>query len=106
VTIDAEYEQQIRRTIGARANARARWRAVKLAAKTKSSAIEWHDDWPTAWIPSDEDDASCQRSRSEATYLAPHFQCDDTNALGRGETVSSRNCLELVEVRRVRLFPT
>lgn len=55
VAIDGEYEQQIRRTIAARAEARARWRAAKLAAKTNPPAIEWSDDWPSEWIPSDED---------------------------------------------------
>jgi len=58
VAVDAEYEQQIRRTIAARAEARARWRAAKLAAKAKPLEIEWPADWPPEWIPSDADEAS------------------------------------------------
>jgi hypothetical protein len=58
VAIDAEYEQQVRRTIAARAAGRARWRASKLAAKTKPREIEWPDDWPVEWIPSEDDEAS------------------------------------------------
>lgn len=61
VAIDAEYEQQVRRSIAARAEARARWRAAKLAAKTNPPEIDWPDDcpveWETEWIPNDQDDA-------------------------------------------------
>lgn len=55
VAIDAEYEREVRHTIAARTEARARWRAARLAAKTKPPEIEWTDDWPAEWIPSDED---------------------------------------------------
>lgn len=58
VAIDAEYEQQVRRTIAAQAEGRARWRAAKLAAKTKPREIEWPDDWPAEWIPNENDEAS------------------------------------------------
>lgn len=58
VTVDAEHEQQIRRTIAARAEARARWRAAKLAEKTRPIEIEWPDDWPIEWIPNDEEPES------------------------------------------------
>lgn len=51
VAVDAEYEQLIRRTITARAEARARWRAAKLAEKNRSIEVEWPDDWPMEWIP-------------------------------------------------------
>jgi len=57
VAIDPEYEQQVRRSIAARAEARAQWRAAKLAAKTNPPEIEWLDDWPAEWIPGDEDAA-------------------------------------------------
>jgi hypothetical protein len=57
VAIDAEYEQQVRRSIATRAEARARWRAAKLAAKTNPPEIDWPHDWPVEWIPSDQDDA-------------------------------------------------
>lgn len=55
VAIDIEYEQQVRRSIAARTEARARWRAAKLAAKTNPPEIEWPDDWPAEWIPGDDD---------------------------------------------------
>jgi len=55
VVVDTEYEQQVRRTIAARADARARWRAAKRAAKTNPAEIEWPDDWPAEWISSDEE---------------------------------------------------
>lgn len=58
VAIDAEYEQQVRRTIAARAEGRARWRAAKLAAKTKPREIEWPDDWPAEWIPDENNGVS------------------------------------------------
>lgn len=58
VAIDAEYEQRVRRTIAARAEGRARWRAAELAAKTKPREIEWLDDWPAEWIPNENDEAS------------------------------------------------
>jgi hypothetical protein len=51
VAIEAEYEQQIRRSIAASAEARARWRAAKLAAKANPPEFEWPDDWPVEWIP-------------------------------------------------------
>lgn len=54
VAVDAEYEQQVRRTIAARAEARARWRAAKLAAKATPPEIEWPDDWPAEWILTDD----------------------------------------------------
>lgn len=54
VAIDAEYEQLVRRTIAARAEGWARWRAAKLAAKTKPREIEW----PAEWIPNENDEAS------------------------------------------------
>lgn len=47
VAVDAEYEQQVRRTIAARAEARA-------AARTTPTEIEWPDDWPVEWIPSED----------------------------------------------------
>lgn len=53
VAVDPEYEAQLRRTISARAAWRARRRAEKLAAKTRPVEIEWPDDWPLEWIPSD-----------------------------------------------------
>ncbi len=56
VDVDAAYEQQLRRTITARAAARATWRTEKLAAKTLSVEIEWPADWPIEWIPTDEDE--------------------------------------------------
>ena len=51
VTIDVEYEQQVRLTIAARAAARARWRADKLAEETRPVEYEWPLDWPIEWIP-------------------------------------------------------
>lgn len=57
VAIDAEYEQQVRRTIATRAESRARRRADTLAAKTKPPEIEWPDDWPTEWMPDEINDA-------------------------------------------------
>jgi hypothetical protein len=54
VAIDAEYEAQIRRTIAARAEARARRPAAKLAERTRPTEIEWPDDWPPEWIAGDE----------------------------------------------------
>ena len=53
VAVDPEYEAQLRRTIAARAGWRARRRAEKLAAKTRPVEIEWPDDWPVEWIPSE-----------------------------------------------------
>ena len=50
VAIDAEYEQQIRRTIAVRAEAGARRRAAKLAARTQPTEIEWPDDRLPEWI--------------------------------------------------------
>ncbi len=58
VAIDAEYEQQVRRTIAARAEGRARLRAAKPAAKTKPHEIEWPNDWPAEWIPNENHEAS------------------------------------------------
>jgi hypothetical protein len=46
VAVDAEHEQQIRRTIAARAEARARRRAAKLAERAKPITFEWRADWP------------------------------------------------------------
>ena len=34
---------------------RARWRAAKLAEKLRPREIEWPDDWPIEWIPTDDD---------------------------------------------------
>ena len=56
VEVDAAYEQQLRRTIMARAAARATWRTEKLAAKTRPVEIEWPADWPIEWTPTDEDE--------------------------------------------------
>lgn len=58
VAIDAEYEQRVRRTIAAPAEARARWRAANIAAKTNPPEIEWPDDWPVEWIPNGGEDAT------------------------------------------------
>ena len=55
VEVDAAREQEFRRSIAARAEGRARWRAAKLAAKARSVEVTWPDDWPTEWIPVDED---------------------------------------------------
>jgi hypothetical protein len=55
VAVDPEYEAQLRRSIAARAGWRARRRAEKLAAKTRPVEIEWPDDWPVEWIPTEED---------------------------------------------------
>ena len=57
VPVDAEYEQQLHRTITARAEGRARWRAAKLTEKMRPGEIEWPSDWPIEWIPSDESEA-------------------------------------------------
>lgn len=53
VTVDPEYEAQLRLTIAARATWHARRRAEKLAAKTRPVEIEWPDDWPVEWIPTE-----------------------------------------------------
>ena len=62
VAIDAEYEQQVRRAIAARAEGRACLRAARLAAelaaKTKPREIDWPDEWPADWIPYENDEAS------------------------------------------------
>lgn len=55
VAVDPEYEAQLRRTIAARAGWRAKRRAEKLAAKTRPVEVEWPDDWPVEWIPSEAD---------------------------------------------------
>lgn len=55
VAVDPEYEVQLRLTIAARATWRARRRAEKLAAKTRSVEIEWPDDWPVEWILTEPD---------------------------------------------------
>jgi hypothetical protein len=55
VAVDPEYEAQLRRTIAARAGWRARRRAEKLATKTRPVEVEWPDDWPVEWIPSEAD---------------------------------------------------
>lgn len=55
VAVEAEYEQQIRRTVTARAEARARWRAAKLAERTKPPTSERSADWPVEWIPEDQE---------------------------------------------------
>ena len=59
VAVDAEYEQQVRRTLAARAEARA----AKLAERTELSTFEWPADWPVEWILGDEDEetaSSCE----------------------------------------------
>jgi len=56
VAVEAEYEQQIRRTIAARAEERARRRAARLAEKSRPAEIEWPADWPAEWIADDEGD--------------------------------------------------
>lgn len=71
VAIDAGYEQQVRRSIAARAEARARWRAAKLAAKTNPPEIAGADGWLMEWILCDEDDAPFEEIRSETTHLDP-----------------------------------
>ena len=48
--IDAEYEQQVRQTIAARAEARTRLRAARLEERTKPIA-ESPADWPIEWDP-------------------------------------------------------
>lgn len=53
VAVDPEYETQLRLTITARAIWRARRRAEKLAAKIRPVEIEWPDDWPVEWIPTE-----------------------------------------------------
>ena len=53
VTVDPVYEAQLRLTIAARAKWRARRRAEKLAAKTQPVDIEWPQNWPVEWIPTD-----------------------------------------------------
>jgi hypothetical protein len=53
VAVDPEYEAQLRQAIAARAAWRERRRAEKLAAKTRPVEIEWPDDWPAEWIPSE-----------------------------------------------------
>ncbi len=55
VDVAPEYEQQLRLTIAARAKARAKRAAEKLAAKTRPIEIEWPDDWPVEWIPTDDE---------------------------------------------------
>lgn len=50
VAVDAEYEQQLRRTIAARAEARARRRATRLAERSRPSELEWLEVWPDDWI--------------------------------------------------------
>jgi len=39
--------------IVARTKWRARQRAEELAAKTRPVEIEWPDDWPVEWIPTE-----------------------------------------------------
>lgn len=58
VDVATKYEAQIRLTITARANARTKLRAEKLAAKTRPTGVEWTADWPIEWIPADEEDVS------------------------------------------------
>jgi hypothetical protein len=58
IAVGTEYEQQVRRTIAARAATHAQWRAAKLAARTNPPEIEWPDDWPAEWIPSDANEPS------------------------------------------------
>jgi hypothetical protein len=55
VAVDPEYEAQLRRTIAARAGWRGKRRAEKLATKTRPVGVEWPDDWPVEWIPSEAD---------------------------------------------------
>lgn len=55
VAIDAEYEAQIRRTIAARAEARARQRAARLSKESERTDTECPDDWAPEWIAGDED---------------------------------------------------
>lgn len=54
VAVDDEYERQIRHTVAARAAARARRRAEKLAAGTQPLEIEWPLDGPMEWLLDDE----------------------------------------------------
>jgi len=54
VEVDAAREQELRRSVAARAEARARWRAATLAAKARPVEVTWPADWPTEWIPVDE----------------------------------------------------
>jgi hypothetical protein len=54
VAIDAEYEQQIRRTVAASAVERARRRAAKLAERTKPPILEPTEGF-IEWIPEDQD---------------------------------------------------
>jgi hypothetical protein len=53
VAVDPEYEAQLRLMIVARTKWRARQRAEELAAKTRPVEIEWPDDWPVEWIPTE-----------------------------------------------------
>jgi len=53
VAVDPEYEAQLRQATAARAASRARRRAEELAAKTRPVQIEWPDDWPVEWIPTE-----------------------------------------------------
>ena len=55
VAVDAECEQQVRRTIAARAEARSRRCAEKLAERPKPIPFEWPTDWPLEWILDEQD---------------------------------------------------
>lgn len=57
VDIDIDYEKQLRSTIAARAQANARRRAEKLAAKTPPD-IGWLHDSPIRVVPIDDDPSS------------------------------------------------
>jgi hypothetical protein len=54
VAVDEAYEQQVRRTIAARAAVRARRRAEELTVATRSLELDWPLDWPVEWMPADE----------------------------------------------------
>lgn len=56
VEVSAEYEQQVRQAIAARAELRARRRAAKLAAETPPPPVDWPVDWTDEWGPSDDAD--------------------------------------------------
>ena len=50
IAVDEQHEQQLRRTVAARAAARARHGADKLAVERQPLEI----DWPIEWLPDDE----------------------------------------------------
>jgi hypothetical protein len=54
VAIDGEYEQAVRRSVAGKAEARARWRAAKLAKELAENARQREIEFLTGWIFDDD----------------------------------------------------